>query len=115
MGGADDPGRNIAVLVFTDPLYFSFLKNTKELGLKWQTKVTDLVEEKCPFVGLFKESYFLVTSTGEGTLSMAKELGLEKIFRDGRAVDGDEGPVLLVPKLMDGTSNDFLTRTALAR
>ena len=52
---------------------------------------------------------------GEGAFFVAEELALQKGFRDGAAIDGDEGSVLASAALVNGAGGHFLAGAAFAQ
>ena len=52
--------------------------------------------------------------SGEGTLLVSEELGLQQIRRNRRAVDLYEGPVASDRRLVDSTRDQILADAALA-
>ena len=52
---------------------------------------------------------------GKGTAPVAKEFCFEQRFRDGRAVDVNEGLIPTLTVVVDGSRNQFLTGSSGAR
>ena len=76
--------------------------------------VSDFVEKERTAVRKFELSWFAAYSSGEGAFFVAEEFAFEQIFRDGGAVDFDEGAGGAVRVLMDGVGDEILADAAFA-
>src|SRR5579871_82112 len=88
--GAEDPHVGAERLGLADPADLARLQETQQLYLNAFVELADLVEEKCPAVGHFEETLVVAVSAGEGTLAMAKQFALHKVFGQGTAIDRHE-------------------------
>jgi len=93
VGGGQDAHVHRDGLGPTYPLKGLLLEHAQEFHLRAGWQVADFVEEKRALVGLLEAADAPLVSAGEGPAFMAKEFALEQIFRDGCAIDGDEGRV----------------------
>src|SRR4029077_331947 len=73
------------------PLEALLLERAENLGLQAEGQIANLVEKQRAPVRQLEASRLPRRGAGEGALFMAKELGLEQVFRNGRAVDRHEG------------------------
>jgi hypothetical protein len=64
---------------------------------------------------LFEAADTLGAGPGEGTFFVTEEFAFEQIFRNSRAIDGEEGTVVPGAVLVDGPGDKFLPRAAFAR
>ena len=91
-----------------------FLERAQELGLKLDGNLPHFVEKERSSGGLFKTTKTAGDSPGEGALFVAKKLTLKKIRRDRRAVHDDKRSLGTAGVIVDGASNKFFARAALA-
>ena len=66
-------------------------QHAQQLGLQQGREFADFVEEERAAVGHLEQALLHLLGVGERALFVAEELGFHQRFRDGRAVDGDEG------------------------
>ena len=90
------------------------LQDAQQFALHRHRHLADLVEEERAAVRLFEAPDALGAGAGERSLLVTEQLALEEIFRNGRAIDGEERPVVPCAVLVDGVSHEFFARTALA-
>src|SRR3546814_11412083 len=76
--------------------------------------VADLVEEEGALVGQLDLADGGLDGPGEGPLLMAEELALQQVFRDGRAVDRDEGTLGARAELVQRAGEQLLSSSAFA-
>ncbi len=67
-----------------------------------------------PPIGEFEDAAFLGARVGEGALLVTEELAFQQGFRDGGAVDGDEGFGLAQALVVQGLGDQILTGPVLA-
>jgi len=103
VGGRHDARVHGDRLVGPDALDLVRLQHAQQLHLAGQRQLADLVEEDGPGVGAL-----------ELALAMAEELGLQQVFRNGPAVDGNERPVGPVAVGVDHFGHQLLAGAALA-
>ena len=75
----------------------------------------ELVEEERAAVRLLELSPVTAGGSGEGPLLVPEELALDERLRDGRAVDGDEGPLRALAHRVEGPGRELLARAARPR
>ena len=63
----------------------------------------------------WKRPFLVVDGAGEGAFAMAEKLGFEEVFRQGAAIDGDEGGELAAAVEMEGAGDQFLAGAAFAQ
>ena len=72
------------------PLDLALLQNAQDLGLQPKIHFRDFVEQQGAALRLFEFAGVRGERAGEGALLVAEQGGLEHVFRDRGAVDGDE-------------------------
>src|SRR5262249_53223175 len=82
--GLDDP-------IAPPPLEALFLQETQDLGLRQGRHVADLVEEERAAVALLELADALAVGPREGASLVAEQLAFQQVFRDGGAIEGQEG------------------------
>jgi hypothetical protein len=82
--------------------------------LQQRGELADFVEKEGAAVGRFKQAFLHCLGIGEGTLFMAEEFGFHQSLGDGRAVDGDERPILTGTLIVNRLGNQILAGAAFA-
>ncbi len=95
-GGGDDAGVDINGLASADAFDAFFLEETEELDLERERNFADFVQEEGAAAGAFKAAFALGMGAGEGAFFVAEQFAFEEGFRNGAAIDGDEGGRLCV-------------------
>jgi hypothetical protein len=113
--GADDARVDGNLGAPADPFDHPLLDEAQQLGLQGHRHVADLVEEEGAAVGHFNLAQSLLAGAGEGALLVAEQLALEQVLGNGRAVDGDEAPVLAPAHLVQGARDHLLAAAGLAQ
>src|SRR5262245_42987398 len=88
--GADQTDVGVDDLLAADTGELPVLQHMEQLGLQAQRHLADLVEQQRPLIGRLELAWLLPVGAGEGTLFMAKELGLEQLARQRRTVHLEE-------------------------
>src|SRR5262249_12675168 len=99
----------------TDALELVFLQHAQELRLQLERDLSHLVEEERATVPQLEPANPLRDRAGERPPLVAEQLALEQARGYGSAVDLDEGPVAAPARIVDGASNQFLSRAGLAQ
>src|SRR4029077_12558264 len=102
-------------LITPDPLQLSFLEYSQEGKLCLGRKLADLVKENRPAIGGFEASCASLKRPGKGTFFVAEKFGSNQRGRNDRAINANKCPRRAPGPLMDGTGNQFLSRTGLAQ
>src|SRR5204862_927941 len=86
----------------------------EQLDLHFQRNLADLVEKERPVIGQLESPRLALHRAGKCALLESEQLGLDKLARNGRAVDLDEG--LFPPRglLVQSRGDQLLARAALA-
>ena len=83
--------------------------------MQQQRHVADLVQEERAALGLADAAQAAaLLRAGVGAGGVAEQLCLDQRFRDGRAVDGHEGPAAPRPAVVAGPGEDFLADARFA-
>ncbi len=90
VGGRDHAHVNAHVLPSTESRKFAVLEDLQELGLKASSHLADLVEEHRAMMRELELAGLLLDGSGERPALKAKEFGLQKLSRQGCAIDLDE-------------------------
>ena len=85
------------------------LQHAQQLGLRARRQVGDFIQKQRPAVGLLDQAGAVGDRPGEGALGMAKELGLEQVIGQRRAIDIAKAPFAPRAELMQGAGNELLT------
>ncbi len=91
MGGGDQAKIHMARVITADGLDMLVLQHTQQLDLQVHGHVADLVEEQGAPVRLLDLADLASVGTGKTALLVSEQLRLQQRFRDGGAVDADEG------------------------
>src|SRR6266540_763797 len=108
VGGRQDADVHRDVLSGAQALDGPFLKYAQKLGLSAGIEVADFVEKQRAALGLLEAADTARLRAGEGAAFVAEQFALQQRFRDGGAVDGDEGRLRPVAVLVDGAGDEFL-------
>src|SRR4051812_34927034 len=73
VSGRNDPDINRRGTRTSYCLHYFFLQNAKELGLKLDRQVPNLIEKQCAAMGLKELAWIRLDGPGEGSFFMAKE------------------------------------------
>ncbi len=97
-----------------DPLIGAVLDDAEDLLLHLEGDEADLIEEERTPLCFLESPLAGLLGTGEGTLLVAEELGLDQGGREGRAVHGDQ--ILLPPgrEEVQAPGGDLLAAAPLA-
>ena len=96
-----------------DPGEAEVLQDVQELGLEGQGKIGDLVEVDRSLVRVLELPGLSSVRSGEGSLFVAEQFGLEKLLRDRRTVDLDERAMAAPRGGVDGAGDEILADAAL--
>src|SRR5690606_21592159 len=88
--GGDDPDIDLARLLLADALERAFLNHPKQLALKLERNLADLVEEQRAAVGELEAADAIAERAREGAAHVPEELALEEIPRDRCAVHANQ-------------------------
>ena len=109
VGGGHHAHVNRNILVAADAGEFFLLQDAQHLGLGGQAHIADLVEEERTAVSLLEFALVLLDGRGKGSLLMAEEFTLDKLARDGGAVDFDERSGGTGTLVVQAAGNQFLS------
>ena len=76
--------------------------------------LSDFVKEQSAALGHLEDAAFGCYRTGKGPLLVAEEFGLDEVFRQGRAVDADEGGVVVSASVVDGVGDHVFASARLS-
>ena len=91
VGGGDDPDVDPDRPLSADRPHLAILKNAQELHLQRRTHLGDLVEEHRALVGELQQTGARRRRARESAPLVSEELGLEKVARNGTAIDRQKG------------------------
>ena len=98
----------------SQPLEFSFLEHTQQLGLKLQRNIADLVEEYRTAVRQLEAADALCNGASERAFLVSEQLAFEQACRYSRAVELDEGVRAAKAEIVDRARDQFFSRPRLA-
>ena len=110
----DDTDIHLDGLVLAHRVKCSFLEKAQQPQLHARRNITYLVEKKGAAVSLQDSSKSVTVSTGKRAFLMAEEFTLKEFFRNGRAVNLDQGAVVAGAFFVQGICNQLLPCPALA-
>src|SRR3954470_10755694 len=90
------------------------LEEAQQLGLHVEGRLADLVEEQRAAGGGADDTLEIVSGTGERAATMAKQLRVEHVFRDGAAVEGLEDRLRALGVGVNEPGQNFLTGAGFA-
>jgi len=82
------------VLGIADPPDLPFLQHAQEFGLERLRHRIYLIEENRPAFRFLEQSDLVLDRAGKGAFLVTEEFRFKQVFRQRRAVDGDEGLML---------------------
>ena len=97
----------------TKPFEFSFLQDPQQFALKFEREVTDFVKKKRATVSQVESSTLAVYCARVGALLVTEKFALNQVRRKCRTIDLDERPCTTGTALVNGTCNQFLSRSGL--
>lgn len=109
VGGRDQPDIDVLPLGAAERLHLMILENAKELRLHGNRHIADFIEQERASVRFAKASRMIREGAREGAFHMSEELALEQFGGNGRAIDGDKGPVRSRPVSVEGPSHQFFS------
>src|SRR5438270_4815957 len=112
IGGSDDADVDTNGFGTADALKFLILQNPEELGLCFQRKVTDLIEEYGAAVGLLKKPCTRHVRAGEGALGVAEQFCFDEAGGKRSAIQANDWKLGAGAGGMDRTRNDFFPRSS---
>jgi hypothetical protein len=90
------------------------LEHAQELHLEVGRHLRELVEEERSAVGLLEEPLLVAHGAGERALDVSEDLRLEQGLGQGAAVDGEEGAVRALARVVQGFRDELLAGARLA-
>ena len=95
--------------------HFAVLQHAQEPGLQGQRHVANFIEEQRAAVRFADASRRpFAPGSGKGTALITKQLGLDQVFRQGRAVDGHKRLGAARPAVVHGTRKQLFAHAGLA-
>ena len=89
-----------------------FLKEPEEFHLQREREFADLVQEQCSPGGRLNPALSLHMGAGERPFLVTEQFALQKVFRNGAAIDGDKGALLAPAATVNRQRRHFLSRAA---
>ena len=107
--GGDDTDIHAVIDLPADAPDNALLQNTQQLDLKRHGHFGDFIKEKGAPVCLFQKPLLArAVRPGKRARLVAEQLAFHERFRDGPAIDGDEGPGMARAVVMDGLRDQLL-------
>ena len=101
-------------VVATDAVKMPVRQHAQQPCLQVKRHVANFIEEQRAAIGLLEAAAPHGLRAGEGAALMAEQFALQQVLRDGRRVDGDEGPVGPRRVLVQRTRHQLLARAGFA-
>jgi hypothetical protein len=114
VGGADDSDIDMEGFVVADASDFAGFEEPEELNLHAFIEFSEFIEEQCASIGDFEESSSVCICAGECAAAVSEEFAFDEVFRDGAAVDGDEGFISSFALFVDSSGDHFLAGTGFS-
>ena len=114
VGGGHDTDVGLLHLGGADLHVFAVLQHAEQHDLRAQREFADLVEEEGAAVGLLEIPLAGLRGSGEGTLLVSEQFGVDSPFGDASAVDCEVLAVAAEAVLMYYAGDVFLAHAALA-
>jgi hypothetical protein len=90
VGGGDDSHVNLDRALLAQRLNLALLQKSENLRLHVQRQIAYLVQEERAAFGRANDARRIMHSARKSAATIAEEVAFRKLFRDGRAVEGDE-------------------------
>src|SRR5262249_40659234 len=94
---------------------FAFFDGPKELGLREQAHISNLVEKQSAVIGQRELSRLAAYGAGKGPILVAKQLALQEGFGNCRAIHADQRRLASAAQVVDQTSYNFFAGTRFSR
>src|SRR5262249_38096757 len=91
----------------------TFLNGTQQLALRGRAHLGDFVEEQGSAFRGAEEAEVFGIGSAESSTFVTEQLALDQVFRDGGAVQRDEGCVGIAAALVNRARDEFLAGSAL--
>ena len=114
IGGRDHPHVYLHRGMAAHRQHLFFLQKTQQLHLQPRGNLGNLVQENRAAVGHFNQAFFIGIGPGKGAFFIAVEFAFDQLFRDGGAVDGNEGTLVADAIVVDRPGEEFLSGAGLA-
>ncbi len=114
MGGRHDSYINVDIAVTTQRPDFSLLQYAQQFNLQRRGHIANLIKKQRPTFSGLKQPFAITHRTGKGTARMTKQFGLEQLFRQRTAVNGNKGFVATRAGVVNGLGKHFFPGAALA-
>ena len=114
VGGRDQADIDLDGFPRTDRIDLAFLDGAQQFHLHVERQFRHFIEEQRAAVGFLKFADMLAGGAGEGAFLMAEENAFDQVFRNGAAVDGDEGAAAAFAFALDGAGDHFLADARFA-
>ncbi len=93
VGGGNDADVDLDRLGAANAVDLAFLNGAQELGLQARIHLADFVQQQGAAIGFLELADAPGDGAGEGTLLVTEQFRFQQVFRNGGAVDRDEGLV----------------------
>src|SRR5215831_1408126 len=97
-----------------EPFEFLLLKDTKQLGLKFNRKLANFIQKERAPVSSLKAAYPLSDCSSEGASLMSEKLAFQEISRDSRTIDRHKTVLTARAGIMNRACDYFLAGAGLA-
>src|SRR5215470_9343644 len=115
VGGRDEADVGLERRRSAHALVLTLLKDAQELRLRRGRQLSDLVEKQRAACGELEAAALELVGSREGTPLMAEKFRLDEGLRQRCAVDGHERALGTPTRIVDGASDELLSRAALTR
>ena len=109
MGSAEDAHIDLDLAVATDPAKAAVVEKAQQLGLQVGRHLANFIEEYRALVGQFHQPWLApALGSGEGAGGITEQLALGEVFRQRRAVQGQERRAMASADGVAGAGHQFL-------
>ena len=108
-GCSDHSYVDMSILVTADRRDRVIFQNPQQLGLRFQFKITDLIDKQSTMMGCFKTSPTGFRRAGKRTFRMTEQFALDQVFRNGGHIHGHKRFCCPRAVTMNGLGNQFFS------
>jgi len=114
IGGGDHAHIHRHLLLRTDRAHLALFQHAQQLGLQRQRQFRNFIEKQRAAAGVIKQALAARRGAGKSAFDMTEQFGLDQLFGDRRAVDGNERPLGAQAHAVQGACGELLAGARFA-